>query len=103
MATQTGFIIDNIVNTGTRFQIQITIYFEYNPSTELYTNSEIYVHDLPITEFSCNSYFNNNGQETCELNGKNKSLFRYTNDMFDMSGRYNNPTALYQYIVNTIL
>ena len=103
MSKQTGFIIDNIVNTGTRFQIQITYYYEYDRNTQLYTNSQIYVHDLPITEFNCNAYYDNNSQDTCELNGKNKCFFRYTNDMYDMSGQYNNPLSLYQYIVNTIL
>jgi hypothetical protein len=100
----TAFEINNINNSGTRFTMEVIYYYNYNASNDTYTNSQVYFHNLPIEEFNCqcdNDLISN--VSSCELNGKNKCFFRYTEDMIDKSDTYGNPLALYQYIVNNLV
>jgi len=99
-----AFEINNINNSGTRFTMEVVYYYNYNASNDTYTNSQVYYHNLPIEEINCqcaNDLISNTS--SCELNGKNKCFFRYTEDMIYKSGTYITPSSLYQYIVNNIL
>ena len=104
MATNTtGFIINNIEINGERFQLQITYYYNYDSVGETWTNTETYNHDIHISELNLNYNINNsNSAESCEVNGKDKCLLRYTSDMIDIDLVYSTPLALYQFIVTLL-
>ena len=102
--TQTAFIINDMSNTGTYFQMQVTIYYNYDNVSEEFINSQTFYHSVPLVEFYIQNILDSSTNATsCELNGKNKCIFRYTTDMIELTGSYNNPSALYQYIAQNLI
>jgi hypothetical protein len=104
MATNTtAFIINGIQISNERFQLEISYYYNYDSVGDTWTNTETYTHDIHVTELNLNYNINtSNSAESCEVNGKNKCLLRFTSDMIELSGNYNNPVILYNYIISLL-
>lgn len=101
----TAFNIDDISNDGTRFTMQITYFYNYDMDSQSYTNTETIYFNIPSEEISVNRIDDTNQAVSlmCEINSIDKCLLRYTNDMFNPQGQYNDPGILYQIIVDQVL
>lgn len=101
----TAFEIMQLNNSAGRFLLSIRYYYDYDIDTGNYTNIEEFAFNIPIEEFSINSIYNNTSSisESCELNAISKCMFRFNNDMYDVTQTYSQPLSLYQYIVNNVL
>lgn len=101
----TAFNIDDISNDGTRFTMQITYLYNYEVNSQSYTNTETIYFNVPSEEVSVNRIDDLTGGVSlmCEINSIDKCILRYTNDMFNPQGQYNNPGILYQFMVDQVL
>ena len=101
----TAFNIDDISNDGTRFTIQITYFYNYDVNSQTYTNTEKNYFNIPTEEVSVNRIDNSSSAISlmCEINSIDRCILRYTNDMINPQGQYNDPGILYQAIVDQIL
>lgn len=101
----TAFNIDDISNDGTRFTMQITYFYNYEINSQSYTNTETIYFNVPSEEVSVNRIDDTTGGVSlmCEINSIDKCILRYTNDMVNPQGQYNDPGILYQIIVDQVL
>lgn len=101
----TAFNIDDISNDGTRFTMQITYFYNYDVNSQSYTNTETIYFNIPSEEVSVNRIDDTTAGVSlmCEINSIDKCILRYTNDMVNPQGQYNDPAILYQFMVDQVL